>query len=200
MQVLPTVDGSGKLRLVSLHSPSERELHVVVSSLQMTPAADDASCSAGEETSDAVSSRAENAASTSTNDIKLLEGTRETNTAGLNSDVSEGGEDLGKKKRQRRRKRTPRLNLAPTRKSARLSKQARKGRECGSVGMCEEEEERRERERERARVEQQALRGRIIEFVSSLEKKESFTHHPLPEVYMSIITVHFTYMYMYMYV
>ena len=91
---------------------------------------------------------------------------------------------LPAKKKSRRRKRITRVNVVP-RKSARLQKQSGKKKALENeqaVARLEEERKRREREIEQARVEQQMLCRCIVEYVSSMEKKDSFTHYPLPEV------------------
>ena len=92
------------------------------------------------------------------------------------------------KKTVRGRKRRSGGNHPATRKSARLQKKAR--REDGEEGRRREEEgrRRREEERERVRGEQRALCGHVVQFVSSVEDKTSFTHHPLPQVYIMYST------------
>ena len=91
------------------------------------------------------------------------------------------------KKTVRGRKRRRGGNHPATRKSARLQKKARRedGEEDGRRRREEGEEDgrrRREEEMERVRGEQRALCGRVVQFVSSVEDKTSFTHHPLPQV------------------
>ena len=82
------------------------------------------------------------------------------------------------KKTVRGRKRRRGGNHPATRKSARLQKKARR-----EDGEEEEGRRRREEEMERVRGEQRALCGHVVQFVSSVEDKTSFTHHPLPQVY-----------------
>ena len=90
----------------------------------------------------------------------------------------------------RGRKRRRGGNHPATRKSARLQKKARREdgeEEEGRRRREEERRRRREEEMERVRGEQRALCGRVVQFVSSVEDKTSFTHHPLPQVYCTPI-------------
>ena len=194
VQLLPAGDKSGRMTLVGLHSPSEGELHIIMSSVQLTTGGKD-TCTAVEEpiidNFGCVNDRL-NASS----HAKMLD----NSTSCVNGcDVTEGREaelstedQLGAagNKKSRKRKRTTGVNLVPTRKSARLLKQAGTKRDNHvTVRLLEEKErERRERELEQARAEQQALCGCIVEFVSSLEERESFTHYPLPEVRSTSLT------------
>ena len=86
------------------------------------------------------------------------------------------------KKTVRGRKRRRGGNHPATRKSARLQKKARR-----EDGEEEEGRRRREEEMERVRGEQRALCGHVVQFVSSVEDKTSFTHHPLPQVILPYI-------------
>ena len=96
------------------------------------------------------------------------------------------------KKTVRGRKRRRGGNHPATRKSARLQKKARRREdgeeEEGRRRMEEDGRRRREEERERVRGEQRALCGHVVQFVSSVEDKTSFTHHPLPQVYIMYST------------
>ena len=96
-------------------------------------------------------------------------------------------EPFESKKTVRGRKRRRGGNHPATRKSARLQKKARRedGEEDGRRRREDGEEDgrrRREEEMERVRGEQRALCGHVVQFVSSVEDKTSFTHHPLPQV------------------
>ena len=105
----------------------------------------------------------------------------------MTEENSEGNveEPLPAKKKSRRRKRITRVNVVP-RKSTRLWKQSEKRKALENkqavARLLEEERKRQEREIEQVRVEQQMLCRCIVEYVSLMEKKESFTHYPLPEV------------------
>ena len=87
----------------------------------------------------------------------------------------------------RGRKRRRGDNHPATRKSARLQKKARREdgeeEEEGSRRREEEGSRKRKEEMERVRGEQRALCGRVVQFVSSVEDKTSFTHHPISQVY-----------------
>ena len=91
------------------------------------------------------------------------------------------------------RKRRMRASVPVTRKSARLQGRAGREREreerekmATEAKRWEEERQRwRERETERVRGEQRAVCEHVVEFVSSLKDRTSFTHHPLPQVYFS---------------
>ena len=168
--------------LVSLHSVAEGDLHIVVCSVQLSLEKKEQIHTLLEETAGDHSKYQTSASK----DSKELESCLEKQSD-MTEENSEGNveEPLPAKKKSRRRKRITRVNVVP-RKSARLWKQNEKRKalenEQAVARLLEEERKRQEREIEQARVEQQMLCRCIVEYVSSMEKKDSFTHYPLPEV------------------
>ena len=175
IQILPPENKTGNVVLVSLHSVAEGDLHIVVCSVQL----------ALEQIHTLLEETAGDQTSAS-KDSKELESCLEKQSD-MTEENSEGNveEPLPAKKKSRRRKRITRVNVVP-RKSARLQKQSEKRKALENkqavARLLEEERKRQEREIEQARVEQQMLCRCIVEYVSLMEKKDSFTHYPLPEV------------------
>ena len=185
VQVLPAEreEEKSKLTVVSLHSPSEGEVHVLVSEVELALGEGEKQPEEGEEI-------LKNHTKTSNNITQLKRGEeKEVSVTKMDTDnhLQESPKlEKGGKGRKRRRH----GNDPPTRKSVRLQGRVGRERERGErereateARRREEERERwRKRETERVRGEQRAVCGRVVEFVSSLEDKTSFTHHPLPQV------------------
>ena len=168
---------------MSLHSPSEGEVHVLVSEVELVLGEGEKLPEEGEEI-------LKNHTKTSNDITQLKRGEeKQVNVTKIDADnhlqESPKLENGGKGRKRRRRG-----NDSPTRKSVRLQGRAgrerereEKEREAAEARRREEERERwRKREMERVRGEQRAVCGRVVEFVSSLEDRSSFTHHPLPQV------------------
>ena len=181
VQVLPADEKDeigGALTIVSLHSPSEGEIHVLVSNVEIVLG--DGQKQPQEEEEGVLRQ-------TSTNSTHLNGSTgidvTETDTRNClekSSKSEEGGKG-------RKRRRPVSNSIPPTRKSARL--QGRAGREREREEKEEQvaaeakgREEEMERWRERVRGEQRVVCGRVVEWVSSLEDRTSFTRYPLPQV------------------
>ena len=161
--------------MVSLHSPSEGEVHVLVRSEKLAESGEMDAVKLGSREDNGSDLRATKVIGTDNAAVNACEPEMTTKEPGNGSKESSKA-----KKGQRGRKRRRRVNLPPTRKSARLQKTVRKEDEETEARRLREVE--RAKERERVRGEQQVLCGRVMEFMSSLEDKSSFTHHPLPQV------------------
>ena len=184
IQILPPASKSGKLVLASLCSlTADSQLHVAICSLDLAPVEPSEQTSNLHGTGDdSGTTKCENLSGVSSgsnqpecSSVKLE---TEANT------LTESSVEDSLPKRRRRRKRIILPGTQP-RKSARLQKQS-KSREAlenrqAVAKSLKEERECREREVEQAGKERQRLCGCVVEYVSSVEKKESFTHYPLPE-------------------
>ena len=169
VQLLPAVGGSGNLTLVSLHA-TESGLSVAVCSGSLAPSAQNGSKEMQMDAQQAIADAPESMQ----NDPSLPESSAEA------SDVVDGTKLVQKSAPKRGRKRK-RLNppLQARRKSARLQEQQKKGE-----ALAESMKQAREqwaRESELARRERERLCGCMVNVVSSLEKRESYTTYPLPE-------------------
>ena len=172
-------ENGGALTIVSLHSPSEGEIHVLVSNVELVLG--DGQKQPQEE--EGVLRQ------TSTNSTHLNGSTgkcidvTETDTSNC-LEKSSKSEEGGKGRRRRRRVSN---SIPPTRKSARLQGRAGRERERGEkeeqvAAEAKRREEEMERWRERVRGEQRVVCGRVVEWVSSLEDRTTFTRYPLPQV------------------
>ena len=171
-----------------LNSATAGELCVVVCTVQLTSNKDEQTHTLLEETTGenivrhtGISNGSEVPKGSSSSDLK--EPHPDTNAAHSN-------EDLPAKKVSRKRKRNSQANILP-RRSTRVRKQSEKNKvnveqDKRAVRLLEEEREHQRRELERARMEQQALCGCLVDFVSSVEKRDSFTSYSLPEVYTCV--------------
>ena len=182
VQVLPAdekEENGGALTIVSLHSPSEGEIHVLVSNVELVLG--DGQKQPQEE--EGVLRQ------TSTNSTHLNGSTgkcidvTETDT----SNCLEKSSKFVEGAKGRRRKRRVNNSIPPTRKSARLQGRAGREREREEkeervAAEAKGREEEMERWRERVRGEQRVVCGRVVEWVSSLEDRTSFTRYPLPQV------------------
>lgn len=166
IQLLPAVSGSGNLTLVSLHGTGSG-LSAAVCSGSLAPAQ-----SGNEEQMDAQQTVAE-APESVQNDPSSLDNPAEA------SDIADDTK-LAQKSAPRRGRKRKRLNppLPACRKSARLQEK-RKGEALAET--LKQAKEQRARENEQARRERERLCGHMINFVSSLEKRDSYTTYPLPE-------------------
>ena len=160
-----------RVTLVGLHSPCEGQLHIIVNSLQLTKNKDVTSEEQDKECEMDTSNDC------TTQSVEVLPDTTE--------EVAACVEDISKssRKQPRRRRRTRCANRKPSRQSSRLRE--KRGEDEAIARMKREaERECREREVERVREEQRVLCRCVVEFVSSLEQPDSYTHRPLPEVYI----------------
>ena len=184
VQVLPAESKSGGVTLVCLTSATEGELRVVICTVQLASNIHKQTHTLLEEStgknivSQVVVSN-DSKESSSSSDLKELQ----THT---NTGSSDG--DLPAKKVSRKRKRNTQVNIL-LRRSARVRKQSKKNKvdveqDKRTARLLEEEKERQRREMERVRMEQQALCGCLVDFVSSVEKRDSFTSYSLPEVHV----------------
>ena len=181
VQVLPPEDKRGRVMLVCLHSTAVGELRIVVcSELLARDKSDQVHLEDG---------NPENQTSAST-DSKPPETDLEKQPNTTEGDIDSSIAEPLPAKRPRRRKR---VNIVP-RKSARLQK---KQTNCSNIdnkqalaSFLEEERERQMRAMEEAR-EQQALCSCIVDYVSSVERKECYIPYSLPQVYVP--TCHLTF-------
>ena len=178
VQVLPPEDKSGQVMLVCLHSTAVGELRIVVCSELL---AQDKS-----EQVHLEDGNPENQISASINS-KPPETDLEKQLNTSEGDTEPSVAEPLPAKRPRRRKRD---NIVP-RKSSRLQKRQQN---CSNIDnkqaltrLLEEERECQMRAMEEARVEQQVLCRCIVDYVSSVERKESYVHYSLPQVYHTYI-------------
>ena len=184
VQILPPASKSGKLVLASLCSlTADSQLHVAICSLDLAPV------EPSEQTSN-LHGTGEDSETTKCEDLSgVSSGSNQPECSSVKLEteantLTESSVEDSLPKRRRRRKRIILPGTQP-RKSARLQKQS-KSREAlenrqAVAKSLKEERECREREVEQAGKERQRLCGCVVEYVSSVEKKESFTHYPLPE-------------------
>ena len=190
VQILPAgkkEENGGKLTCVSLHSPHEGEIHVLVSDVELVFGEGEKQLQEEEE-EEILSQTKTNSTHLNSSSVKGVDSTA-TDTSNQFEEASVS--EKGCKGRKRRR----RASVPATRKSVRLQGRAGRERErereerekmATEAKRWEEERQRwRERETERVRGEQRVVCGHVVEFVSSLKDRTSFTHHPLPQVYFS---------------
>lgn len=178
VQVLPPEDKSGRVMLVCLHSTAVGELRIVVCSELLA-----------QDKSEQVHLEDGNPEShtSASIDSKPPETDLEKQPNTTEGDTEPSVAEPLPAKRPRRRNR----NIVP-RKSARLQKRPKN---CSNIdnkqalaSLLEEERERQMRAMEEARVEQQALCRCIVDYVSSVERKECYIHYSLPQVHVHIPT------------
>lgn len=169
VEVLPPKGKSGRVMLVCLHSTAVGDLQIGVCSEQL---AQDKS-----EQVDLEDGNTQSQTSDSKPPETDLEKQPDTTEGGTESSVAEPPPA----KRPRRRKR---VNEVP-RKSARLQKRQENCRNKQALAsLLEEERGRQMRAMEQARVEQEALCRCIVDYVSSVERRECYVHYSLPEVHV----------------
>jgi hypothetical protein len=180
VQILPAKNKSDRVTLVFLNSTSEGELRVVMCTTQLALIKDGQTHALLEEgTGESIVSQecVSNGSELPMESSSLKQLKTDSNAVPSDGDIPA--------KKSRKRKRTTRVDVLP-RRSARVRKQSEKNRGSVELERCaarllEEERERQKREMEQARMEQLALCACFIDFVSSVEKKDSFTSYSLPE-------------------